>query len=1119
MVKLSPQAEVVARKRYYLKNEHGEIIEDAEKMFRRVAKGVASIETLYNAHADIDHSEKEFYRIMAENKFLPNSPTLMNAGTHQGTLSACFVLPVEDSMEGIMKAATDAAMVQKFGGGTGFALSKLRPKGDKITTTHGQACIGENMRIPSLDGAVKFKDFKGTSTFIKEYGPVSKIHNNGVKDTVQLLTIDGYSLEATLDHDLMMLKSNGEFVKTPISSLKVGDKVTLIRDCWSEVSDFVTLDNAIQNDSYSTRRKIVKLPSLLSEKLAYVLGVVYADGHVRKHIQTGNPNGVIITLNVNEKKSIADKCTRYVRDIFGIEMTWKARGTRLDGLIGSSDIGNFLAVNSLLKEKSGEIRIPEAIWKSPKEVASAFIAGYFDGDGHVDGTRLAFTSVSKEFLQGIQQLSLMLGVPSKLSQHGKERIGHKDSWRLTYQVGSFTSEINGILKLSEKKVGWRPSQRPNSLGISLSKAFTLKDRRCIVKTMGKGGFYSTPTSLQTLDRISVDKDIEDIKDMKFIREHVVLSEISAINELGFQPVYDLTVEDPIHAYNANGFFVSNCGPIEVLKTLSRVSSMITQGGKRDGANMAVMDVHHPDILEFITCKAIEGEIHNFNISVGVTNDFMQAVKAGTHYDLIHPKYQNIVGELDAREVFRKIIHGAWRNGEPGMVFLDRINEDNKVQSEYGRMIATNPCGEQPLLPNESCNLGSINVSEFFVAVKEDEDWKTSFNWADYKKTIRLAIQFLDDVVDANVYATKDIEKMTKATRKVGLGIMGFADLLIQMRIAYDSELGREVGSEMMRVMKKEADKMSAELAEHRGNFSAWEKSAFTTPMRNACRLTVAPTGTISMLANTSSGIEPTFALAWKKQNVLEGETLFYTNKYFEKEDFITDEMLQYIAAGGSVEDLDLPEWAKETYAVSSEMEGDDHVLMQAAFQEHCDSGISKTINLPNEATEEDVATAYLVAFDSGCKGITVYRSGSRDKEVLVKESQTKIPAISDKYQKDLWKKDVQPWKPVPMPTPTIPWDQSGWDITSPMVYSKGGSSPMYANGSAENSNYFWDNLGTTYTGLATTGYSQVEGDVYGSPTTTLVAVSESVCCDSPMLVEESGCTSCKSCGWSKCHIA
>ena len=629
-ITLSSQAEVVAKKRYFLKNDSNEVVEDAPAMFRRVADAIASVEKQYGKlDIDVSLTSNEFYTIMSNLDFVPNSPTLMNAGTKQGTLSACFVLPLEDSMEGIMKAAHDTAMVQKFGGGTGFALSNLRPKGDRIKTTHG----------------------------------------------------------------------------------------------------------------------------------------------------------------------------------------------------------------------------------------------------------------------------------------------------------------------------------------------------------------------------------------------------------------------------------ISCGPIEVLKTLSRVSSMITQGGKRDGANMAVMDIHHPDILEFINCKAVEGEIHNFNISVGVTDDFMKAVKAGTNYPLINPRTKEIVEELDARDVFSKIVYGAWRNGEPGMIFLDAVNRDNHVSDTYGRMIATNPCGEQPLLGNESCNLGSINVANFFTETQFSDssepslNWRESLDWSELGKVVKIATRFLDNVIDANYYATPEIEAMTKATRKIGLGVMGFADLLIRLRIGYDTESGRHVGKTIMGFIRDVADKESEKIAEERGAFPAWDTSDYAESgqkIRNACRLTVAPTGTISMLADTSSGVEPTFALAWKKMNILEGETLYYVNKYFqrdaEKYRFYSDSLMDHISNGGSIKDRsDVPDWVKEVYTTAMDISPEAHVGMQAAFQDACDSGISKTINFANDATLEDVYTAYMLAWESACKGITVYRSGSRDKEVLVKADSDSQPVLQ------------------------------GFEAT-------------------------YDEL-------------------------------EEACCDNAFLIEESGCVTCKSCGWSKCHIA
>ncbi len=496
-----------------------------------------------------------------------------------------------------------------------------------------------------------------------------------------------------------------------------------------------------------------------------------------------------------------------------------------------------------------------------------------------------------------------------------------------------------------------------------------------------------------------------------------------------------------------------CGPIEVLKTLSRVSSMITQGGKRDGANMAVMSIYHPDILEFIKCKSTEGDIHNFNISVGVDSNFMQLVKNDMQYNLINPHDNSIAGSLSAREVFSKIVEGAWKNGEPGMIFLDQVNKDNHVKEQYGDMIATNPCGEQPLLGNESCNLGSINLAKFYQRSDgPTHSWEEKIDWARLEWVIKKAVHFLDNVIDANKYATPEIEQMTKATRKIGLGVMGFADLLIQMHIPYGSKLAQEVGGAIMKKMRDIADEESKELAAKRGVFPAWDNSNYNVPFndkasqrfRNHCRLTVAPTGTISMIADTSSGIEPTFALAWKKQKILEGKTLNYVNKYFEadakKHGFYSEDLMDYLAEGGSLATApQVPDWAKAVYATAPEISPEDHVLMQAAFQKHCDSGISKTINFPNEATIEDVENTYMLAWQNGCKGITVYRAGSREKEVLVKGNKKE----SEQLQLD------------------------GFELEEQVI--------------SEAENYD--------------------------------------CCNNPNIVFESGCETCKSCGWSACKIA
>jgi len=435
-----------------------------------------------------------------------------------------------------------------------------------------------------------------------------------------------------------------------------------------------------------------------------------------------------------------------------------------------------------------------------------------------------------------------------------------------------------------------------------------------------------------------------------------------------------------------------CGPIAVLRHLSSVSTLVTQGGKRDGANMAVMDVHHPDIMEFIDCKEVEGDIHNFNISVGASDEFMQAVKDGTDYPLRtqsdpnDPSTAVETGRLDAREVFSKIVYGAWRNGEPGMIFLDEVNRNSPVL-HLGRITATNPCGEQPLLENESCNLGSINLAHF---VTEDA---TDLEWDRLGAITRTTTHMLDNVIDVNQYAVPAIEEMTRKTRKLGLGVMGFADMLIKMGIKYDSDEGVDIGRKVMAFIQENADAESLDLATKRGPFPAWEGSPGQergdAEIRNACRLTVAPTGTISMIAGASSGIEPIFSLVYRKQNILDGQTLFYVNKNFEtvahERGFYSEDLMEFLADGGSLQDReDVPEDVRDLFHVSSDISPEYHVRMQAAFQESVDAGISKTVNFPNEATQEDVETAYMMSWELKCKGITVYRAGSREKEVLTK---------------------------------------------------------------------------------------------------------------------------------------
>ena len=427
------------------------------------------------------------------------------------------------------------------------------------------------------------------------------------------------------------------------------------------------------------------------------------------------------------------------------------------------------------------------------------------------------------------------------------------------------------------------------------------------------------------------------------------------------------------------------GPISFMRTFDVTTDVIKQGGMRRGANMAILNVDHPDILKFITVKGDPNALTNFNLSVAVTDEFMEAVRRGTDYDLINPQSGAVVGKLSAKEVFDKVVEMAWRTGDPGVVFIDEINRHNPTP-ELGKIESTNPCGEQPLLPFESCNLGSINLSK----VVTQQNGEPKIDYTRLSRIVRLAVHFLDDVIDVNRFPLSQIEERTRATRKIGLGVMGFADMLIQLGISYDSEQGLAIAEEVARFISEEANRASLELGEQRGVFPAFEGSVYDVPdgprFRNATRTTVAPTGSLSIIANCSSGIEPIFALSYVR-HILEGEELVEVNPYFEQvaqdRGFYSPELMKDLALGGKIRDIEgIPEDVKRIFVTAYDIAPEWHVKMQAAFQRSCDSAVSKTVNFAYEATPEDIANVYILAYGEKLKGITIYRDRSRESQVL-----------------------------------------------------------------------------------------------------------------------------------------
>jgi ribonucleoside-diphosphate reductase alpha chain len=438
------------------------------------------------------------------------------------------------------------------------------------------------------------------------------------------------------------------------------------------------------------------------------------------------------------------------------------------------------------------------------------------------------------------------------------------------------------------------------------------------------------------------------------------------------------------------------GPVSFMRVFNQATEAVKQGGTRRGANMGVLRIDHPDILDFIKCKA-GGDFSNFNISVALTEKFMEAVKAGTAYDLYNPRTKQIDGQLDAREVYELIVEMAWATGDPGIIFIDRMNRDNPTP-QLGEIESTNPCGEQPLLPYEACNLGSVNLAKM-VRIS---DAGTDIDWDRLADVVHRAVRFLDDVIEVNNYPIHEIGELARGNRKIGLGVMGWADVLVKLGLSYDSDDAVALGEKVMGFIDAEAKAASRKLAEERGNFPNFSGSIYDTPeggpIRNATVTTIAPTGTLSIIANCSSGVEPLFAVSYVR-TVMDNDRLIEVNPLFEeiavKRGFYSRELMALIAEHGTVQDVEeVPEDVQRAFVTAHDIAPAWHIRMQAAFQKHTDNAVSKTVNFPKEAGVEDVRGVYDLAYELGVKGVTIYRDGSKEGQVLT-TGKSAQPAAGD----------------------------------------------------------------------------------------------------------------------------